>query len=106
MKDDYDWAEAYEMDGHDPGAWYELSNEKKEAYKQEDIEEVSDDVNSPKHYQVMHGVMVLDIIRNRLTREEYRGYLKGNILKYHLRADYKGEPEKDRAKARVYEDML
>ena len=65
-----------------------------------------EEVSSPKHYQVLPGVEVIDIIKARLSPEEYRGYLKGNILKYHLRADYKGAPEKDRAKARVYEDML
>ena len=66
----------------------------------------SEEVSSPRHYHVLPGVEVIDIIKARLSPEEYRGYLKGNILKYHLRADYKGAPEKDRAKARVYEDML
>lgn len=39
------------------------------------------------------------------TREEFKGFLKGNILKYSLRAPYKGQ-EEDRRKATWYLDLL
>jgi hypothetical protein len=41
-----------------------------------------------------------------LTDDEYRGYLKGNILKYRERANYKGNAEQDYAKARWYKAKL
>jgi len=66
---------------------------------------VSDPVNSPSHYQ--HGdIETIEIIRAMLTPEEYRGYLKGNILKYRERAPYKGKTDEDYAKAKKYMDWL
>lgn len=66
---------------------------------------VSDPVNSPSHY--MHGdIETIEIIRAMLTPEEYRGYLKGNILKYRERAPYKGKTDEDYAKAKRYYDWL
>jgi len=40
-----------------------------------------DIVNSPSHY-TSGQIECIDAIQSALTREEYRGYLKGNILKY------------------------
>ena len=58
----------------------------------------ADLVNSPSHYQ-LNGVEAIDIIKTILTPEEYRGYLKGNTLKYIIREPYKGNPAQDVAKA-------
>ena len=60
-----------------------------------------DMVNSPSHYQ-LNGVEAIDIIKTILTPEEYRGYLKGNTLKYIIREPYKGNPAQDVAKAKWY----
>ena len=57
-----------------------------------------DMVNSPSHYQ-LDGMEAIDIIKTILTPEEYRGYLKGNALKYMLREPYKGNPAQDVSKA-------
>ena len=57
-----------------------------------------DMVNSPSHYQ-LDGMEAIDIIKAALTPEEYRGYLKGNTLKYILREPYKGNPAQDVSKA-------
>lgn len=40
-----------------------------------------------------------DIIKAKLTPEEYRGYLKGSALKYLCRASFKGTEERDIEKA-------
>lgn len=40
-----------------------------------------DIVNSPDHY-TSGQVECIDAIQSALTTDEYRGYLKGNILKY------------------------
>lgn len=66
---------------------------------------VGDPVNHPDHYN-KGGIETLDIIKMCLTEEEYRGYLKGNILKYRERAQFKGNPEQDYAKAKFYYDEL
>lgn len=64
-----------------------------------------DIVNHPSHYN--HGDLeTITIIEMLLTEEEYRGYLKGNILKYRERAPYKRNAEEDYAKAKWYFDKL
>lgn len=63
------------------------------------------DVNHPKHYTV-GGYEALDVIRAKLSPEEYRGYLKGNILKYIMRANYKGSHNNDCLKADFYTGEL
>jgi hypothetical protein len=37
------------------------------------------------HYELWNGFEAIDIIKDVLTEDEYKGYLKGNILKYQLR---------------------
>ncbi len=49
---------------------------------------MEDMVNHPKHYN-KHGVECIDAIRATLTDEEFRGYCKGNVLKYTWRERYK-----------------
>lgn len=56
-------------------------------------------VNSPRHYK-LDGLEAIDIIKAALTPEEFRGYLKGNTLKYILREPFKGNPAQDVAKAK------
>ena len=53
-----------------------------------------DMVNSPPHYKI-GGIEAIDYIQAKLTPEEFRGYLKGNVLKYTSRAGYKDEAGKD-----------
>lgn len=40
-----------------------------------------DEINRPPHY-LQGGIECIDAIKAALTPEEYRGYLKGNVLKY------------------------
>jgi hypothetical protein len=64
-----------------------------------------DMVNSPAHY--MHGgIETIELIKAFLTPEEFRGYLKGNIIKYRDRAPYKGQTEQDYEKAVRYWEWL
>lgn len=50
------------------------------------IEDVA--VNHPAHYN-HGGVECIDAIQASLTAEEFRGYLKGNIIKYIWRERHK-----------------
>lgn len=48
-----------------------------------------DFVNSPPHYREGGGIECIDAIRAALTEDEFRGYLKGNCLKYVWRERHK-----------------
>ena len=65
----------------------------------------NDEVDHPDHYN-RSGIETITIIEMLLTEEEYRGFLKGNILKHQARAPYKGNAEQDYAKAKWYFDEL
>lgn len=60
-----------------------------------------------KHYEGL-TIQPLELMQMLLTEEELRGFFKGNIIKYVLRAGHKeGEPfEKDLDKAKVYAKWL
>lgn len=64
-----------------------------------------DPVKAPNHYTV-GGLEVKEILKAKLTPEEYRGYCKGNIIKYLMRAEHKGNPVQDYAKANQYSQWL
>ena len=51
-----------------------------------------DMVNNPPHY-TSGGIECIEAIRAALTEEEFRGYCKGNILKYIWRERHKGGDE-------------
>lgn len=63
-------------------------------------------VEHPKHYRLEGINEVLDVIRYALSEEEYLGFLKGNVIKYVLRAPYKGELEQDWEKASYYANLV
>lgn len=50
---------------------------------------VTDQIN-PDHYR-QGGIECIDAIEAALTPEEFRGYCKGNIIKYTWRERHKGE---------------
>lgn len=51
---------------------------------------MTDLVNHPAHYND-GSIECIDAIEAALTPEEFRGYCKGNILKYVWRERHKGE---------------
>ena len=66
---------------------------------------MEDQINHPQHYN-MTAFEAIDIIKASMTSEEFRGYLKGNILKYLIRYKHKGNPETDLGKDNWYLDKL
>jgi len=66
----------------------------------EGAEPVEDVVNHPAHY-TKGGIECIDAIRAALTPEEFRGYCKGNAIKYSWRERHKGGNE-DLKKASWY----
>lgn len=65
---------------------------------------MSDVVNRPEHYR-QGGLECIEAIEASMSREEFQGYLKGNIEKYVWRYRYKNGVQ-DLHKARWYLDRL
>lgn len=65
------------------------------------LQQERDMVNSPSHY-ASGGIECIDAIQSALTPEEYRGFLKGNSMKYMWRLDKKFNSVEDAKKAKYY----
>jgi len=67
-----------------------------------------DDVNKPEHYQdIVGGMEAIDVIEHVLGNyhgklSEQQMYALGNVLKYILRAPFKGSTTKDLRKSEWY----
>lgn len=59
-----------------------------------------------QEYYNVGGIEVIDYIKAKLTPEQYKGYLLGNIYKYSGRCQHKGEYEKDVTKLAQYVNWL
>ena len=46
------------------------------------MQDGTDEVNKPQHYRSDTGMECIDAIEAALTPEEFRGYCKGNVIKY------------------------
>ena len=68
-------------------------------------EDTPDVINHPAHYKV-GGIETIDFIQAKLTPEEFRGYLKGNVLKYASRAGHKNNAVEDAGKLAWYATRL
>lgn len=66
---------------------------------------VKDMVNHPDHYTRTERE-VIDTMRGAMTKEEFTGYLKGNILKYTLRMGLKDSVSQEASKIKAYTDYL
>jgi hypothetical protein len=61
---------------------------------------MTDNVNNPPHY-TQGKIECIEAIQSALTEEEFRGYCKGNAMKYIWRERHKGGDE-SLAKAQWY----
>lgn len=57
---------------------------------------------SRNNYYDRGGIPVIDVIRAKLTPEQYEGYLLGNTIKYALRLNWKGNRKSDADKLAEY----
>lgn len=81
---------------------YEPTNDSKSDGVEPDVEVYfeSDLIDNQIHYTV-NGIQPIQIMKANMTKEEYRGFLEGNILKYPLRYKHKNGLE-DLKKAKTY----
>lgn len=78
--------------------------ERRRKFHEKKAEEAHNSVTKPSHY-MFFDMEAIDIIKAALTEEEFRGYLKGNSLKYRLRCGKKDDAMQDLGKAQQYEGM-
>ena len=65
----------------------------------------NDPVNNPLHYN-RKGVECIQAIEASMSAVEFKGYLKGNAIKYLWRYSYKHAPVEDLAKSVWYSNKL
>lgn len=66
---------------------------------------LEDVINKPNHYH-KGNIDIYEIMQAKLTPEEYKGFCKGNVLKYLLRADLKGNAINDLKKLQFNQERL
>ena len=64
-----------------------------------------DPVNNPSHYNT-GNIECIDAIEESMSSVAFKGYLKGNCMKYLWRYDYKGKQVQDLQKAGWYLNKL
>lgn len=84
------------------GSWMPLEDVFKEV--EEDKKQEHDPVNSPAHY-TQGGIETLDILRAKMNTEQFKGFLRGNVIKYITRYEDKNGVE-DLKKAEFYLQKL
>ena len=67
--------------------------------------QVKDNVNHPTHY-TFGKYEVIDIIKDQLSDEQFKGYCLGNAMKYICRCQHKGKFKEDLEKAVWYLNRL
>ena len=70
--------------------------------KEDKVQEVE---KHDKHY-LESVVEPIKVMEKLFTKEELKGFIKGNILKYRLRLGHKDDIQKEMGKIRVYEQWL
>ena len=71
------------------------------ALYQANLMEEFDKIQKPFHYN-QGSIETIDLIKGSVSSKEFEGYLKGNIIKYLSRYNYKDAPLDDLHKAEWY----
>ena len=74
-------------------------------YAAEAEKEAEDMVTAPRHYNT-GNIECIDAIEESMSSIAFKGYLKGNCMKYLWRYDYKGKQVEDLKKAGWYLNKL
>ena len=90
-------------------AWQELAHVGLEAWAEPAAREAEeyqeDNVCNPEHYNT-GNIECIEAIEESMSSVAYKGYLKGNCMKYLWRYDYKGKQVEDLQKAGWYLNKL
>jgi len=64
------------------------------------------EVDPNSRYYDAGGIETIEVIKSKLTPEQLKGYLLGNIIKYSCRLNFKGSAERDAEKLKFYSNWL
>lgn len=70
-----------------------------------DMQEEQDN-NIPNHYKGSENIDVIDFLYQQLPFEQFKSFMKGNMIKYPVRAGRKDDELEDFKKARDYAERL
>ena len=88
------------------GMLHQYLTGKKESLVEPDWEDNPVDmVNAPAHYATGNHETI-EVIKEKLTKEQFIGYCMGNVSKYVLRCNLKGKFVEDLKKAQYYLNAL
>lgn len=73
-------------------------------FEESNVEISENDSINPNHY-IFGGIETIEYLKAKMTADEFRGFLKGNVLKYVSRESKKNGLE-DLKKAKWYLDKL
>lgn len=94
------------IDSASPADWDKVAG--KHFYGGRKVPEFNNDsdwVNKPDHYN-KGSIEAIEAIKASMHPQEFKGYLKGNVMKYLWRYEYKGKPVEDLRKAGWYLNKL
>jgi hypothetical protein len=60
-----------------------------------------DDKAKGSHYEKA-AMQPLEVMQRVMTKEQFKGFLFGNFLKYRMRSEFKGQHDSDEYKAKQY----
>lgn len=110
----FDWDRVRDLAHKKAGlkTWRQLAqDEDSERWEDESLEDIiarqdeEDMVGKPKHYN-SGNIECIDAIEESMSSHAFKGYLKGNCMKYLWRYDYKGKQVEDLQKAGWYLNKL
>lgn len=84
-------------------AWMKAAHDEDADLWQDEEEE--DMVGAPKHYN-SGNIECIEAIEESMSSHAFKGYLKGNCMKYLWRYEYKGKQVQDLQKAQWYLSKL
>lgn len=65
-----------------------------------------DVVEKASHYNTNPEFEVIKVLKAWLTKDEFIGFCKGNVIKYNARARHKGKESEDYKKAEYYQKQI
>lgn len=72
-----------------------------------DIDDITDlPIDDQATYYDAGGISTMDVIKAKLTEDQYKGFLLGNIIKYSCRLNHKDNPTRDAEKVANYSKIL
>lgn len=66
-------------------------------------------IDKKSSYYDAGGIEVMEILKAKLTREQFKGFLLGNTIKYSTRYNFKhndGDKHRDIEKVEIYSKLL